>query len=272
MSSFSDVTSGVPQGSVLGPYLFAVFMSTFCIIDPRTKLVKYADDATIIIPVFKSNTDDLSVVSNEVENFSSWCAEHCMTINVTKTKVLSICLKVNVPKLPLVLNLNNVTSLKILGLIFNCTLTWTDHFDYIISKLSKRLYVLRILKSSLSHDEMVMVFNAIFRSIMDYACQVFLKPGKSLDNRLIRVCQRAFNIFHCDKVCDKCNLCTVVERRFMLSMRLFKNAKDDDHHVLHALLPRESERSSRLILPHVRTSRRLDGFVCSCSTIYNQSL
>ena len=58
----------------------------------------------------------------------------------------------------------------------------------------------------------------------------------------------------------------------MLTMRLFKNAKDDDHHVLHALLPQKSERSHRLILPYVRTSRRMDGFVFSCSKLYNESL
>ena len=89
------------------------------------------------------------------------------------------------------------------------------------------MYVLLVLKSSLSHDEMVMVSNVIFRSVMDYACQAFIYPGKRLDIQLTRMCKRAFNVIHCDNDCEKCNLCSVVERGFMLStcMRLFKSDK-----------------------------------------------
>ena len=172
-SSLCNVTSGVPQGSILGPYLFSIFMSTYSTLNSLTKLIKYADDVTIVIPIFKSNTDDLSIVSSEIENFSRWCTENCMSIDTDKTKVMSVTLKVNITDIPFVPNLSNVTSLKLLGLVFNNTLTWKNHFDYMISKLSRRLYVLRVLRSSLSHDEMVTVFNAIFRSITDYACQVF---------------------------------------------------------------------------------------------------
>jgi hypothetical protein len=270
LSSFSCVTSGVPQGSILGPYLFAVFMSTFSTVDSKTKLVKYADDVTLVLPVFKNNIDDFSTITNEINNFSMWCVKNCMTINNQKTKVLSVTLKPT-PLLP-VPNLNNVTSLKLLGIIFNNKLSWTTHFDYMLSKLSKRLYALRILKSFLSHDEMVMVFNATFRSIMDYACQVFMNPGKLLDKKLSRLCRRAFRIFHSDRMCNKCDMNNVVQRRSMLAMRLFKLVKDDRHHILHDLLPQTSERSDRFILPHVRTSRRIDGFFFSCAKFYNESL
>ena len=50
VSSFCDVKSGVPQGSILGPYLFSVFMSTFSAVHPVTVIVKYADDATLVVP------------------------------------------------------------------------------------------------------------------------------------------------------------------------------------------------------------------------------
>ena len=58
----------------------------------------------------------------------------------------------------------------------------------------------------------------------------------------------------------------------MLAMRLFKFIKDDRQHILHELLPQMSERSDRFILPHVRTSRRIDGFFFSCAKMYNESL
>ena len=74
-SSISTVTNGVPQGSVLGPYLFAVFMSSFCVKNARTSVVKYADDVTIVIPVKKSDFHDVSFAIDEINNFKKWCTE-----------------------------------------------------------------------------------------------------------------------------------------------------------------------------------------------------
>ena len=267
VSSFSNVTSGVPQGSILGPILFAIFMSSYCPNDSLTSVIKYADDVTIIIPVKKNKFDDLTAVTCEIENFKKWCSDNKMTINTDKTKVLSINVTNN--SLPHVPNLNTVTSLKLLGLFFNEKMNWSDHFDFIIRKLSKRLYVLRILKRLLSHDQLVTVFNAIFRSVIDYSSQVFLNPGKSLDVKLIRVCRRAFYIVHGENSCNLCNMLDVTKRRQELAMRLFNEARMDCHHVLHDIVPETSARSNRIILPYVRTTRRLNAFFFSCSVSHN---
>ena len=189
VSSFSEVTSGVPQGSILGPCLFAIFMSSYSAYDSNTLVTKYADDVTIVIPVKKENFDDLTTLSAEIDNFKRWCEENKMTINMNKTKVLNINVTNNT--LPSVSNMDNVGSLKLLGLTFNEKLNWTDHFKNIVAKLSKQLYVLRILKRLLNHDHLITVYNAIFRPVLDYASQVFLKPGCNLDIQLTRICKRA---------------------------------------------------------------------------------
>ena len=194
VSSFSEVTSGVPQGSILGPCLFAIFMSSYSAYDSNTLVTKYADDVTIVIPVKKENFDDLTTVSAEIDNFKRWCEENKMTINMNKTKVLNINVTNN--PLPSASNMDNVGSLKLLGLTFNEKLNWTDHFKNIVAKLSKRLYVLRILKRLLNHDPLIILYNAIFRPVLDYASQVFLKPGCNLNIQLNRICKRAFYVIH----------------------------------------------------------------------------
>ena len=210
-------------------------------------------------------------LNDEIENFKSWCLNNHMTINYDKTKCLNINMSME-PLLPIPL-LRNVVSLKILGLFFNEHLSWCHHFDYIISKMSRRLYVLRILRSLLSHDQLVEVFYAIVVSIMDYASPVFLNPGVGLNHRLVRICKRAFFIIHGNnKDCDRCNFLDVSQRREKLSMKLFNCARLDNSHVLHRLLPVVSTRSKRLILPSIRTSRRANGFVFACSILYNQAL
>lgn len=271
LSSFSHVTSGVPQGSLLGPYLFAIFMSTYCSFDSRVHIVKYADDVTVIIPVYKLRFDDISLVVQEVENFKTWCNSNFMTINCDKTKVLNI--SVSIDPLSSVPFLNNVAELKILGLFFNDRLTWTNHFDFILSKLSRRLYVLRVLKPLFPHDNLVAVFNAIIRSVIDYSSAVFVNPGKVLDSRLVRLCIRAYKIIHGTlKNCQYCNMTDVIQRRHMLAMSLFVKVLNDHNHLLYPLIPKVSERSNRIILPHVKTIRKVNAFFFFCSMMYNDSL
>ena len=141
-STIADVTSGVPQGSLLGPYLFSLYMSSYKPASSNVRIVKYADDISLIIPVYKRDSDDLSPTSLEVRMFKAWCDDNKMLINHSKTKVMNV----NFSNFPMhsLDEYENVTNLKILGLICNCKLTWSSHFDYIISCISRRLYALHI--------------------------------------------------------------------------------------------------------------------------------
>ena len=96
-----------------------------------------------------------------------------MFINFTKMKVLNanFCSKL-LPPLPI---FDNVSVIKLLGLHFNAKLNWFDHFNFVSKKASSRLYVLRILKPFLTHDELVIVFYALIQSILDYASPLFFK-------------------------------------------------------------------------------------------------
>lgn len=159
-SSLLPVSSGVPQGSVLGPILFAIYLSSYKTLNKNVRVVKYADDVSLVIPVYKTQTDDIFVTKNEIKHFELWCTDHQMLVNVSKSKVLNI--NFGGVSLNLVPDFDNVSVLKILGVMFNDRLTWSHHFDYIIRKLSQRLYVLRILKPLFSHDKLVLVYKAIF--------------------------------------------------------------------------------------------------------------
>ena len=271
-SSTVHVSSGVPQGSILGPILFAIFISSYQPISKDVHITKYADDVTLCVPVYKSDLSDLQRLQNEVEHFTLWCHQHCMTINQSKTKILNVCFG----RLPLspVPDFDNVMCLKILGLIFNCKLDWSDHLACICSKVSRRLYILRVLKPFFSHNQLVYTFNQTIRSILEYASPVFLNPGLSFDVKLDRLCKRAFRIIHGKntKSCNECLLFNLAERRRSLAMRIFSAAREDTKHVLHDIIPRQSSRSSRLLLPKVNTKRRAKGFAFSCAKTYNDTL
>jgi hypothetical protein len=271
-SSLTDITSGVPQGSILGPYLFALFMSSYHSCSHHVQVVKYADDVTIIIPVFKSDVDDLSCTSSEIQHFKLWCSNNGMHINNNKTRSMNVHFGLRL--LSDIPDMQNVTVIKILGVFLNCKLTWSEHFDHICSKISKRLYVLRVLKSVFSHDELVIVFYSIIRSLIEYACPVFLNPGSSLDNKFFVLCKRAYRIIHGTNTydCQKCDMLNFVTRRKELTLRLFTEAFMNTNHSLHKLLPRQSSHSRRIILPHVRCTRRCNAFVIAGTIMYNEKL
>ena len=247
-------------------------MSSYVSHDPRVEIFKYADDVTIVVPVFKSDFNDISLVSNEIMNFEDWCHEHQMYINVSKTKVLNVNFG-RTPLLPLPM-LDNVPVLKVLGLLFNEKLSWSDHFDFIGKKVSQRLYVLRVLKSFLPHDQLVLVFTALVQSLMDYASQVFMNPGYTQRAKFKIFCNRAFRIIHGPRImnCDNCNILSPDVRRQALSLQFFKRILAHPDHILHRHVPPISKRSQRLVLPFVRTSRRANSFFFSCSLLCNQNM
>ena len=133
LSSVVDVTSGVPQGSVLGPFLFAIFLSSYHAFFHDSCVIKYADDVTLVLPVYKRCREDMSQVNQEISHFECWCKENGMTINTDKSKCMNVLfIKESLPLVPV---LQTVKTLKILGVIFNCKLTWCDHFNYVCAKV-----------------------------------------------------------------------------------------------------------------------------------------
>ena len=77
-----------------------------------------------------------------------------------------------------------LTELKFL--VYSSTLSSrgliSDHFNSLVSSMSRRLYVLRVLKSVFGHDQLVIVYKSLIISLMDYASPVFLNPGSTLDS------------------------------------------------------------------------------------------
>jgi hypothetical protein len=97
-SSWTEVISGVPQGSVLGPLLFAVVIDKLQVVSSSSTIIKYADDVTIL-HFLRSHTPD--TLPTEGLNIQQWAEATGLSVNVAKTKILNFASSATVTMSPL---------------------------------------------------------------------------------------------------------------------------------------------------------------------------
>ena len=150
LSSQLNVLSGVPQGSILGPLLFVLFINDMqnCI-GPLTSIALYADDTKIWRTI--NNYSDHIVLQRDIIKLHKWSIANKMTFHPNKCKVLSVYHLYEESILPFDrypycldnVCLDYVNSQKDLGVFMNCRLNWTEQCNALISKSNTMLNLVR---------------------------------------------------------------------------------------------------------------------------------
>ena len=147
--AFSDwlsVNAGVPQGTKLGPILFLIMINDLSIPTPETNLWKFVDDVSISECLTKNGG---ASIQSTLDTVSSWASMNLMKLNANKCKELRVCFFKATPQLPpLRIDgqvLETVRSHKVLDLVIQDNLKWNENTCMIVSKVSKRLHIIRVL-------------------------------------------------------------------------------------------------------------------------------
>ena len=82
-SNWAPVLSGVPQGSILGPLLFIIYVNSIFELTLNSKLMLYADDMVLYRVV--DNPEDLGLLQQDINTISDWVSTHHLTLNISKT-------------------------------------------------------------------------------------------------------------------------------------------------------------------------------------------
>jgi hypothetical protein len=166
------IKHGVPQGSVLGPLLFLVYINDLPkAVNAISTPVLFADDTSVIITSMNSK-DFYDNIMSALEKLNNWFTTNLSALNLDKTNFMHFQTK-NSHNIDFLINYGNanITSrpdIKFLGLTLDNQLNWKTHIDNIFCKLSRSSYMITILKQTLSQDLLLMTYFVYFHSIMSY--------------------------------------------------------------------------------------------------------
>ena len=188
ISSTLKVTSGVPQGSILGPLLFLLYINDISYNITSGKIDLYADDSTL-----HESDKDLIILQNKLQinldKIHRWCKVNNMSLHPTKSKCMIISTKNKFSqnknlKLHLTIDnlcLENVTVQKVLGVFIDNTLTWNIQLSKISAKINTKIALLKRIIHYLTDDMKMLFYNAYILSTMDYCCILWGNSKKCIN-------------------------------------------------------------------------------------------
>ena len=236
-SSTTNIDTGVPQGSILGPLLFIIYMNDINKASEKFRAILYADDTSLNTTLnsigINSNQLKSSAINKELFLISQWLACNKLSLNVSKTKFMLFRYPQKSPKslpdLKLLINntsIDKVSDFDFLGLTINETLSWKQHVNKISIKITKTLAIMRKIKRFVNQSILLKIYNALILSKINYAILCWGYEHKrifTLQKKALRIiCGSAYNS-HTDPIFKKLNLLKVKDIFILQSLKFYYN-------------------------------------------------
>ena len=229
-SAPTRVKYGVPQGSVLGPLCFIMYVNdliSHILHTTSAQIIMYADDTVLLTE--KGNPEDVVKEMQEVLNCTTtWCSQNKLTINAKKTKHMLVLRNKDLTNTSNALEVNtsgtalsNVVSYKYLGVDIDRNLSYEEAVHNTYIKANKKLFTLRKIRPYVTQGVAALIYKQFILPILDYAdFLVESAPTKDINN-LDKIQERAFKQIRfgahrnlpCHRIDDVYNIVPLKERR-----------------------------------------------------------
>ena len=191
LSDFSPLHAGVPQGAILSPLLFSVYMND--IPSPQRTTNLFADDTSSYV-ISKDAADLPSLLQSRIDVISTWFRLWQLSVNTAKSAVM-VFRSQRMRQMQVQVSIDSavipqVATHRHLGLVFSETLTWSRHVDYVTSKASSRIGFLRRLRKRCPSLVLQTLYQCCIRPVLEYASVTWSGMGKS-DARRLERCNRS---------------------------------------------------------------------------------
>ena len=180
-STLLSVTCGVPQGSILGPKLFILYINDICNASFILKFILFADDTN----VFYSGVDIQTLcecISPELNKLHVWLSVNKLSLNVDKTNYILFGNRKYIDNVCISMNnsiITRVRATKFLGVIIDEKLTWKDHVSLLRSKLAKTVGILYRVRHLLNRYALFILYCSPFLAYLTYCAEIWGNTYKS---------------------------------------------------------------------------------------------
>ena len=201
-SSLQNISCGVPQGSILGPLLFLIYINDIAKTSRHFNFTLFADDTTAIASD-PSLTNLIKMVNHELTNISHWFTMNKLSLNVDKTNYIIFHdphRKIKFNNISIHINnteIKNVSSTKFLGVIVDQSLTWKEHIKHIGKKISKNIGILYKMSRIVPINVLFLLYFSLIYPYLFYCNSIWctnyrsrINTLESLHNRAIRMLSR----------------------------------------------------------------------------------
>lgn len=192
------VSSGVIQGSILGPLQYTIFINDISQCFKHCRILLFADDLKIFCPV--ESTSDCEMVQQDLNRFNAYCKENKLQLAHSKCKQISFTRNRN----KIIFNyqidgtqLDRVSSIRDLGITLDEKFTLDQHIDAICTKAYQMLgFVLRVTKQFKKPSTFILLYESLVRSHLEYASAIWNPLYATYSEKLESIQKKALKAIH----------------------------------------------------------------------------